>query len=199
MTRTVREGAIGALLTSALLFATLLAALLVAPRTAAATGAPTVRATAASSASAQVRVAAIVKQRKRAVRLLDLVNSARRHGRTCGSAFYPRAKPLKYRTSLATAARRHARDMARTDYFDHNSRAGTSPGQRARRAGYHGATGENIAAGYRSVARTMHSWLASPGHCANIMSRRYKHLGIGYAYDASSRYRAYWVQDFGAG
>lgn len=199
MTRTVREGATGALLTSALVFATLLAALLVAPRTAAATGTPTARATALSPASAQVRGAAIVKQRKRAGKLLDLVNAARRHGRTCGSAYYPRAKPLKYRTSLATAARRHARDMARKNYFDHYSRSGRSPGERARRAGYHGGTGENIAAGYRSVARAMRAWLTSPGHCANIMSRRYKHLGIGYAYDASSRYRAYWVQDFGAG
>ncbi len=150
---------------------------------------------AAAPSAAKSRAAAIVKQRKRALKVLDRVNAARRQG-VCG---YPPAKPLKYRADLATAARRHARDMARKNYFDHDSRSGSSPSQRARAAGYRGGTGENIAAGYGSVARTMRAWLNSPGHCANIMSRSYKHLGIGYAYNASSDYRDYWVQDFGTG
>lgn len=192
-----------ALLTAAALVGSLLA---VSPASASpAAAAPAAAASAAarvavtSPAGLPGRAKAIVKQRKRALKVLDRVNAARRHGRTCGSTYYPKAKPLKYRNKLATAARRHARDMAHHNYFSHQSRNGAGPSERARAAGYRAGAGENIAAGYGSVARTMRAWLSSPGHCANIMSRGYKHLGLGYAYSSSSSYRDYWVQDFGTG
>ncbi len=198
----VRSAALIAVLTVAALMGALLTVSPAAatPATAATATQNAARAAVTSPSAAPGRAKqAIVKQRKRALKLLDRVNAARRHARTCGTTHYPAAKPLKYRAKLATAARRHARDMARHNYFSHDSRSGAGPSQRARAAGYRGGAGENIAAGYGTVARTMRAWLNSPGHCANIMSRSYKHLGIGYAYDSSSTYRDYWVQDFGTG
>ena len=121
--------------------------------------------------------------------LLTRVNRARSHARTCGRVAYAAAPPLRLDTDLGRAARRHARDMARHDYFDHTGRSGSTPASRARAAGYRGTTSENIAAGYRRPAQVMRAWLASPGHCANIMSRSNRHLGAGYAYDAGSPYR----------
>ena len=87
--------------------------------------------------------------------------------------------------------------MARHNRFSHTGRDGSTPTDRARAVGYPRGVGENIAAGYGSVKAVMAGWLASDGHCANIMSRQYKHLGSGYSTSDSSRYGTYWVQDFG--
>ncbi len=51
------------------------------------------------------------------------------------------------------------------------------------------AAGENIAAGYRTVSSVMNGWLASPGHCKNIMSPNFTEFGA-----AESNY--YWTQVF---
>ncbi len=169
---------------------------------------PQAQATAAAPASAPTaRVATAVtavsagataqRASRKERNLLTRVNRARSHARTCGRVAYAAAPPLRLDTDLGRAARRHARDMARHDYFDHTGRSGSTPASRARAAGYRGTTSENIAAGYRRPAQVMRAWLASPGHCANIMSRSNRHLGAGYAYDAGSPYRSYWVQDFG--
>jgi uncharacterized protein YkwD len=40
--------------------------------------------------------------------------------------------------------------------------------------------------------------MASPGHRANILNARFKEIGVGLVYRPGSRYRYYWVQDFGA-
>ncbi len=138
-----------------------------------------------------------VKQRKRAVRMLSLVNSARARGRSCGGTYYPKARSLRYNAKLSDAARKFAKDLGRHRYFSHAGRSGSSPTSRANAEGYRGLVGENIAAGRSGVRATMRDWLASPGHCANIMSTRYRHLGIGYANVPGSPYRTYWVQDFG--
>ena len=55
-------------------------------------------------------------------------------------------------------------------------------------------SGENIAAGNSTVDATMKQWLSSPGHCANIMSRNFTEIGIGYDYGASSTYKHYWCR-----
>jgi uncharacterized protein YkwD len=44
----------------------------------------------------------------------------------------------------------------------------------------------------------MNSWMNSSGHCNNIMSPNFKHLGVGYYYRSGSTYSHYWTQDFGA-
>lgn len=134
---------------------------------------------------------------QQAAKVLDRVNQARAHGRTCGSTYYRAARPLRADPRLAKAARRHANDMARHNYFSHDGRSGSTPTSRAKHAGYKSGTGENIAAGYGSPGKTMRAWLASPGHCANIMGRSYRSIGVGYANVASSSYGDYWVQDFG--
>ena len=123
---------------------------------------------------------------------------ARASARRCGGTRYPAAKALKPNHKLDRAAYRHAKDMARHDYFSHTGRNGSDPTERAHAAGYRSGVGENIAAGYGTVRAVVKGWLNSPGHCSNIMSRQYRHLGSGYAYD-SATYGSYWVQDFGVG
>jgi uncharacterized protein YkwD len=101
---------------------------------------------------------------------------------------------------LQAAARKHSKDMAMNGFFAHTNLAGRSPFDRMKAEGYKGTTmGENIAAGNATAAQTMTQWMNSDGHCANIMNPKYKQLGVGYWYNASSKYRHYWTQNFGAG
>ncbi len=130
-------------------------------------------------------------------RVVELVNVARSHGRKCGSVRFAAAPPLSSSGKLNDAADRHARDMARRKFFDHRGADGSQPKDRVMRAGYQPRlTGENIAFGPESAEEAVAGWLASPGHCANIMDSRFQHIGVGLAV-GRGRGRIYWVQDFG--
>jgi Uncharacterized protein with SCP/PR1 domains len=53
---------------------------------------------------------------------------------------------------------------------------------------------ENISAGDDAVQLTMERWMASKGHCANILDPDVRKVGIGYVGDEKSDYKHYWVQ-----
>jgi len=128
-----------------------------------------------------------------------LVNQYRAAGATCGGTFYGPVPALAMHAALRAAARSHSEDMAVHDYFSHTSLDGRTFDQRISAAGYGGAFpwGENIAAGQSSPDEVVAGWMASPGHCTNIMSSGYKVIGVGYAFRSGSTYRHYWTQDFG--
>lgn len=99
---------------------------------------------------------------------------------------------------LGLAARRHAEDMARNNYFSHTGHNGSSASERVGMTGYaYSWTGENISAGRADAAATVQSWMNSRGHRQNILRAEYTQVGFGYAYDPTSTYRHYWVQVFG--
>jgi len=96
---------------------------------------------------------------------------------------------------LNRAAREHALDMARNDYFEHTGMDGSEPKERLARLGYRsGLTCENIAYGPETAEEVVSDWLSSPGHCANIMDPRFREMGIGFAV-GPVRGAIYWVQD----
>ncbi|HWG76203.1 MAG TPA: CAP domain-containing protein [Steroidobacteraceae bacterium] len=130
--------------------------------------------------------------------LLASINAARAHARRCGSQTYPPAPPLRLDVQLTRAAERHARDMLEHDFFDHRGSDGSTPGSRAQAAGYRfHALGENIAEGSENVEQAVRAWLASPGHCANIMDRAFQQTGFAFAVNRRGAPRIYWVEDFG--
>jgi uncharacterized protein YkwD len=131
-------------------------------------------------------------------RVVQLVNAARSNGRRCGSERFAAAPSLGVSRKLNEAAAGHARDMARRKYFEHRGSDGSQPKDRVLRAGYHSRlTGENIAYGPESAEEVVAGWLASPGHCANIMDPRFQDIGVGLA-TGRKRGQIYWVQNFGA-
>ena len=77
---------------------------------------------------------------------------------------------------------------------------GSSAGQRATAAGYVWRTwGENIAAGQTSVNQVMAGWLASPGHCANLLNPNFRDIGLAcVSAGAGNTYRTYWTMTLGA-
>lgn len=113
-------------------------------------------------------------------------------------------QPLQKNDMLEAAAQGHAEDMLSKGYFSHYSRTGDSYADRMQKEDYdllHAAAcrncttrvfyGENIAKGHRSPAEVMEGWMNSPPHKKNILSPKYKEIGIGIA-------GVYWVQNFGA-
>ncbi len=128
--------------------------------------------------------------------VLRLVNAARGVARKCGNSRYKATRPLRWDSTLAKVATAHSKDMADHSFFSHDSRNGTSPFQRIKKAGYrYDSAGENIAAGFRTPASVVKAWLKSPGHCKNVMNRGYNELGVGFA--TGGLYGTYWTQDFG--
>ena len=130
--------------------------------------------------------------------LLAAINTARTQPRQCGTQAFAATGALAWNATLASAAELYSRDMANHNFFDHKDRDGRMPGDRAELAGYLGQQiGENIAAGHDSVRKVVDGWLASPGHCANLMNPQYRELGAAYAVDSSSDAGIYWTAMFG--
>jgi uncharacterized protein YkwD len=129
--------------------------------------------------------------------VLALTNQARAHARFCGSQRFPGAPPLSLASALTRAARAHSRDMVVRDFFSHTGSDGSTPGDRATRAGYRWSMlGENIASGVRTPREAVAGWLASPEHCANIMTAAFRQMGVAFAVDPDAQVID-WTEDFG--
>ncbi len=142
---------------------------------------------------------AVTETEKVECRVVELVNVERQNGAVCDGASMPPVPSLALHAALHQSARGHAEDMAAQGYFDHNSLDGRTPFDRIEAAGYaFSSAAENIAAGSATPEQTMQQWMQSPGHCKNIMSGNYIHIGVGYAFSDATQYRHFWVQNFGA-
>lgn len=131
-------------------------------------------------------------------KLLQRINAARGQSRQCGSQTFAAAAPLSWSMELGSAAEAHSRAMANDNFFAHQGRDGLTPGDRAELAGYSGGrVGENIAAALDSADKVVEGWLASPGHCANIMNPQFDALGAAYGSDPQSDAGIYWTALFG--
>ena len=131
-------------------------------------------------------------------KLLDLINTARAEPRQCGTQAFTATAPLSWNDTLAGAANSHTRNMANGNFFDHLDPDGRTPGDRAELAGYIAKNiGETIAAGLDTPRKVVDGWLASPGHCANLMNPQFRELGAAYAMDPKSDAGIYWTGLFG--
>ncbi len=137
--------------------------------------------------------------REIANRVIDLINEVRLQPRRCGRKTFPAAPALKPSAALRRAALAHARDMASVGHLDHRGSDGSLPAERVTRAGYSwAAVAENVAAGPSTAEDVVNGWLASPGHCANLMNSRYSGTGVALVFERVSEKGTYWVQVFAA-
>jgi uncharacterized protein YkwD len=131
--------------------------------------------------------------------VLERINAARAQSRRCGSRAFPAVPPLRPNSQLRAAAEAHARDMLTHNFFAHEGHDGSNPAQRVAATGYrYGITGENIASGPANAQEAVDGWIASPGHCENLMDARFTESGIAYSASGSGPPRIYWVQEFAA-
>lgn len=95
-------------------------------------------------------------------------------------------------SSLVTAANIRAKEIS--DSFSHTRPNGSSCFTVLSELGIsYGTAGENIAAGYSSSQSVMEGWRSSSGHYQNIISSKFKKIGIGVNI-INNQY--YWVQIF---
>jgi uncharacterized protein YkwD len=121
-------------------------------------------------------------------------------------------KPLSSNSKLRRAAQSHSLQMVRNRFFDHVSPGGSTLISRIRRGTTYlsgarkWALGENIAWGcgdYATPAGTVATWMNSAGHRKNILTRKYRHIGIGIAFGSPEDFgtgmpAATYTTDFGA-
>jgi uncharacterized protein YkwD len=95
-------------------------------------------------------------------------------------------RPFKISRGLSAAAAYHSRQMAQHGFFEHESRGGGAFWKRVARfyrsAGFRAwEVGENLAYGSPdlSPAATVRMWMNSPGHRENLLSRRWREIGLG--------------------
>lgn len=133
--------------------------------------------------------------------MLDALNEFRSQAQTCGDrGTFPAAAPLTWNCKAEQAALAHSVDMANNDFFSHTGSDGSSTGTRLSRASYAwNAWGENIAAGVTSPLAALQLWINSPGHCTNLMSPMFIHLGAARSSSNASTYGTYWTQVFARG
>ncbi len=95
-------------------------------------------------------------------------------------------------SSLVTAASIRAKELSNS--FSHTRPNGSSCFTVLSELGIsYGTAGENIAAGYSSSQSVMEGWRSSSGHYQNIISSKFKKIGIGVNI-INNQY--YWVQIF---
>jgi uncharacterized protein YkwD len=131
-----------------------------------------------------------------------LVNQRRAQGAVCGGTVYAAAPALAGEQMLHNAAKRHSEDMALRDFLSHVNPDGATLVDRIEAEGYPWwALAENIAAGYTTPQGVVDGWMASAGHCVNIMNPLYTQIGVGYAYEPDDAnappYVHYWTLNFG--
>jgi uncharacterized protein YkwD len=126
---------------------------------------------------------------------LRLVNEHRAAGANCGSAgSFGAAPAVAWSDTLTQAAWQHSADMAARNYFSHTSPEGGTLGARVTAAGYAwSSVAENIAAGQASASAVVAGWMASPGHCRNIMTAALREVGMACARNDASTYRRYYT------
>jgi len=109
-----------------------------------------------------------------------------------------RLLPLRMQDDLRDVARKHSKDMARKDYFEHVNMKGQSPADRLNIARVTEVTsGENLAkiGGFGNPTQFAEEGLMnSPGHRANILNPAYNVVGIGIIQDLRKIY--YFTQNF---
>jgi uncharacterized protein YkwD len=120
--------------------------------------------------------------------LLCLINQQRRS----------RGLPLLHESGrLDTSAQRWTNVMLATGNFTH----GANFAGRFSAVGYDWQyAGENIATGYLTPREVVRAWMASAGHCENILDPHYRDVGTGEVPQPVRWWAAgpaTWTQDFG--
>jgi len=104
--------------------------------------------------------------------------------------------PLRASRLLNRSAQRWTNAMVASDVFSH----GTNFAGRISAAGYvWRSAGENIATGFQTPRGVVNAWMASTGHCQNILNPTYGNVGTGISAHAVRGWATgagTWTQDF---
>ncbi len=144
---------------------------------------------------------------------LFLINEARAVTRTCGNTGnFPAVSSVEWSHKLYQAAYEHSQDLANSNTFSHHGSGKVTDWSgyalnkqsimRERVEAYDyrwSRISENISAGTSrdTAKKAVDSWIASPGHCHNLMDPSVTEVGMALAINSNSEYTHYWTQNFG--
>lgn len=129
--------------------------------------------------------------------VLSLINELRKQQQTCGSESYGPVDELTLNALLTSAAQEHSDNMANYDFFDHTGLDESTVATRVTAQGYTWSyVAENIAAGQTTAQSVVDAWMASDGHCKNIMSENPTEMGLACSENSNVTYTYYWTQVF---
>lgn len=104
---------------------------------------------------------------------------------------------LSWSSSAALAARKHCFNMADNQFFSHTNPERQTAGDRINAEGIqYKVHAENIIAGYGTAILSTHAWYNSTAQRKNMLSKKLRYLGVGFAYVLGSPYKTYFTQDF---
>lgn len=104
---------------------------------------------------------------------------------------------LSWSSSAALASRKHSMDMAVNNFFSHRNLKRELPGDRLRAEGIFITTNsENLVAGYDSAFVSVHKLFNSKTHRNNMLNKKIRYIGVGFAYVPDSKYSTYITQNF---
>lgn len=90
--------------------------------------------------------------------------------------------PLEYNNDLEEAADKKSKEMIKYKYFDFTHKGSPTKDYYWRlmdKVGYNWRhAGENLACGQKNIRKAMKALWNSPGHRANILSKKYNEIGI---------------------
>lgn len=114
-----------------------------------------------------------------AFRMLDSVNALRQAAS---------APPVTLNAQLTAAAATHSRDMSLQNRPWHFGSDGSSPLDRAARAGYAGRLlGENISETYETELQTLAAWMEEPTTREVILDRRGRDMGFSWFQESGGK------------
>lgn len=88
--------------------------------------------------------------------------------------------PLSLNSTLSQAAQAKGADMLNKGYWAHVAPDGTQPWAFFTNFGYkYKYAGENLARDFSSASSAVEAWMNSPSHKENLLSSKYKEIGIG--------------------
>jgi uncharacterized protein YkwD len=106
--------------------------------------------------------------------------------------------PVQLNSALTAAAATHARDMSVQNRPWHFGSDGSSPLDRARRAGYPGTLlGELISETFESEVETLAAWTENPSTRGVILDPAARDLGFGFFQEPNGK--IWWVMTTGSG
>lgn len=104
--------------------------------------------------------------------------------------------PVRLDDALVRAADMHSRSMSEQGRAWHFGSDGSSPFDRASRAGFRGKLiGEIVSETYESEVRTIATWMGSPEQRSLILDPKAQSMGIGVFQDATSK--LWWTLSIG--
>ncbi|MEE9327975.1 MAG: CAP domain-containing protein [Cocleimonas sp.] len=146
------------------------------------------------------------------INYLTIINNARSVATNCGgTGTFPAVPAVTWSDKLYKAAYEHSQDLSESDTFSHDGSGTVSDwsgfalkkkstmADRVATYGYSWSwLSENISAGTTrdNPQQAVDSWLASSGHCQNIMSANVTEVGMAVSTNHNSKFSHYWTQNF---